>query len=43
MLRRTLSTMHPVDAMEQLTAQLAKRKSNQDFINLIAGAKVAEY
>ncbi len=37
MLRRTLSTMHPVDAMEQLTAQLAKRQSNQEFINLISG------
>jgi transcription termination factor Rho len=36
MLRRTLSTMHPVDAMEQLTAQLAKFKSNQDFIDLIS-------
>jgi len=43
MLRRTLSTMHPVDAMEQLTAKLAKFKSNQDFIDLIAGAKVADY
>ena len=39
MLRRTLSTMHPVDAMEQLTAKLAKFKSNKDFINLISGAK----
>ncbi len=38
MLRRTLSSMHPVDAMEQLTAKLAKFKSNQDFINLISGA-----
>lgn len=37
MLRRTLSTMHPVDAMEQLTTQLAKRNSNQEFINLISG------
>lgn len=37
MLRRTLSTMHPVDAMEQLTTQLAKRQSNQEFINLISG------
>jgi transcription termination factor Rho len=37
MLRRTLSSMHPVDAMEQLTTQLAKRKSNQEFINLISG------
>ena len=43
MLRRTLSTMHPVDAMEQLTAKLAKFKSNQEFINLISGAKVPEY
>jgi transcription termination factor Rho len=39
MLRRTLSTMHPVDAMEQLTAKLAKFKSNQEFINLISSAK----
>jgi transcription termination factor Rho len=39
MLRRTLSTMHPVDAMEQLTAKLAKFKSNQEFINLISAAK----
>jgi transcription termination factor Rho len=40
MLRRTLSTMHPVDAMEQLTAKLAKFKSNQEFIDLIKGAQV---
>ena len=39
LLRRTLSTMHPVDAMEQLTSKLAKFKSNKDFINLISGAK----
>jgi len=38
MLRRTLSSMHPVDAMEQLTAKLAKFKANQDFIDLISGA-----
>ncbi len=37
-LRRTLSTMHPVDAMEQLTAKLAKFPSNEDFIKLITGA-----
>ena len=43
MLRRTLSTMHHVDAMEQLTAKLAKFKSNQEFINLISGARVPEY
>jgi transcription termination factor Rho len=41
MLRRTLSTMHHVDAMEQLTAKLSKFKSNQEFIDLISGAKVA--
>ena len=39
MLRRTLSSMHHVDAMEQLTAKLAKFKANQDFINLISGAQ----
>jgi transcription termination factor Rho len=39
MLRRTLSTMHHVDAMEQLTTKLAKFKTNREFISLIAGAK----
>jgi len=34
-LRRTLSSMHHVDAMEQLTKQLAKFKSNREFITLI--------
>jgi len=43
MLRRTLSSMHPVDAMEQLTAKLGKFKSNQEFIDLISGAKVTDY
>jgi len=42
MLRRTLSSMHPVDAMEQLTAKLAKFKSNQEFIDLISGAHVVD-
>ena len=37
MLRRTLSTMHPVDAMEQLTKQLNKRETNDEFISLISG------
>jgi len=37
MLRRTLSTMHPVDAMEQLTKQLTKRTTNDEFISLISG------
>jgi transcription termination factor Rho len=39
MLRRTLSTMHPTDAMEQLTKQLAKFKTNKEFIKLIAGSR----
>lgn len=42
MLRRTLTTMHHIDAMEQLTRQLAKFKSNAEFIKLISGAKVLD-
>ena len=42
MLRRTLATMHPVEAMEQLTSKLAKFPSNRDFIQLIAGAKAMD-
>jgi len=42
MLRRTLSTMHHVDAMEQLTAKLGKFKCNQEFIDLISGAQVVD-
>jgi len=38
MLRRTLSSMHHVDAMEQLTAKLTKFDSNDEFIKLISGA-----
>jgi transcription termination factor Rho len=38
MLRRTLSSMNHVDAMEQLTSKLAKFKSNREFIKLIAGS-----
>ena len=41
MLRRTLSTMHPCDAMEQLTKQLGRFESNDEFIKLISGAKPA--
>ncbi|WP_425398597.1 transcription termination factor Rho [Aeoliella sp.] len=37
-LRRTLTSMHHIDAMEQLTARLAKYKSNEEFITLIKGA-----
>jgi transcription termination factor Rho len=39
MLRRTLSSMHHVDAMEQLTKQLGKFKSNREFIALIASSR----
>jgi transcription termination factor Rho len=38
LLRRTLSTMHHVDAMEQLTTKLNKFKSNEEFVKLIQGA-----
>ena len=41
MLRRTLSSMHPCDAMEQLTKQLGRFDSNKEFIELISGAKDA--
>ena len=39
MLRRTLSSMNPVDAMEQLTKQLGKYKTNAEFIKLISAAR----
>ena len=42
MLRRTLTTMHHVDAMEQLTSKLGKFKSNREFIELIRGAKAVD-
>ena len=37
MLRRTLSTMHHVEAMEQLVRQLGRFKTNAEFIQLISG------
>jgi transcription termination factor Rho len=37
MLRRTLTSMHHVEAMEQLTKQLGRFKSNSEFITLISG------
>ncbi|QDU55768.1 transcription termination factor Rho [Aeoliella mucimassa] len=40
MLRRTLSSMHHIDAMEQLTSKLGKYKSNEEFVSLIKGAAV---
>ncbi len=35
LLRRTLASMNPIDAMEQLTDKLRKLKSNQEFIDKI--------
>jgi transcription termination factor Rho len=37
MLRRTLTTMNPVEAMEQLTRQLGRFRSNAEFLRLISG------
>ncbi len=42
MLRRTLSSMHHVEAMEQLTKQLGRFKTNAEFIKLISGVKVLD-
>ncbi len=39
-LRRTLNSMHPVEAMEQLTKQLNRFDTNRDFIKLITAAKL---
>ncbi|MFI4876520.1 MAG: transcription termination factor Rho [Blastopirellula sp. JB062] len=38
-LRRTLTSMHHIEAMEQLTRQLGKYKSNLEFVSLIAGTR----
>ena len=42
MLRRTLTSMHHVDAMEQLTKQLGRFQTNDEFIKLISGVKVLD-
>ena len=42
MIRRTLNSMHPVEAMEQLTKQLSRFQSNQEFLKLIANAKILD-
>lgn len=39
LLRRTLATMHPREAMEHLTARLAKFGSNREFIAMLGGVK----
>ncbi|MEZ6092909.1 MAG: transcription termination factor Rho [Pirellulaceae bacterium] len=36
-LRRTLTSMHHVEAMEQLTKQLGRFQTNKEFITLISG------
>ena len=38
MLRRTMITMDPIDAMERLTTRLTKFASNEEFIRLMSGA-----
>ena len=38
-LRRSLSTIHPVEAMEQLTQKLSKFQTNYEFVKLINGAQ----
>lgn len=40
MLRRSLTSMHHMEAMEQLTKQLGRFDSNAEFIKLISGAKL---
>ena len=42
LLRRTLIQMNPVEAMEELTKQLGKRKSNGEFLSLIAGVPAVD-
>jgi transcription termination factor Rho len=42
MLRRTLTSMHHVDAMERLVTQLGKQPCNKDFVDLISRARVMD-
>ena len=42
MLRRTLSTMHPVDAMEQLIDNLMKFETNKEFVEMISGVALRD-
>jgi len=42
MLRRTLTQMHHIDAMEQLCARLMKFRSNKEFIDLISNAQLVD-
>jgi len=38
LLRRTLATVHPVEAMEQLTTKLTRFESNRHLVKLLAGS-----
>jgi transcription termination factor Rho len=42
MIRRTLNSMNPIEAMEQLTKQLGRFPSNREFLKLISNAKVMD-
>ncbi len=42
MLRRTLTSMHHVEAMEQLTKQLGRFKTNEEFVKLISGKMMVD-
>lgn len=42
MIRRTLNSMNPVEAMEQLTTQLGKFDTNEKFLKLIASARLQD-
>ena len=41
MLRRRWPSMHPVEGMERLTAQLVKHKTNAELVALISGGRAA--
>lgn len=43
MLRRTLTSMHHIEAMEQLVKQLGRFKTNREFIQLISGKMAVDY
>ena len=42
MLRRTLLSMNPIDAMEQLTKQMTRFKTNHEFMMLIGGKALTD-
>jgi len=40
MLRRTMITMNPIEAMERLTNRLAQFESNEEFLRLMSGVQI---